>query len=138
MLLQGASLRGALPSRGGLGAGIIAASHMITKSAHARTPFVASVVAVPVIGSGIVAFGPPLPSVKLTPPCNVIILNNRGLGLRLWPCLRQVCCQLTPSPSHHRKDIAILRRLLNPSVCVVRTAILVAVAVFVPLLPRYL
>ena len=56
MLLQGASQRGALPSRGGLGAGVIAASHMITKTAHARTS-VATAVAAQVIGSDIVAFG---------------------------------------------------------------------------------
>jgi hypothetical protein len=81
MLLQGASQRGALTSKGGLGIGVIAASHMITKSAHARTTSVASSVAALVIGGGIIAFGLPLLPIELTPPCNVIILNNRGLGL---------------------------------------------------------
>jgi hypothetical protein len=55
---------------------------MITKSAHARALSVVSAVAVLVIESDIVAFGLPLWPVELTPPCNVIILNNRGLGLR--------------------------------------------------------
>lgn len=82
MLLQGVSQRGACPSRGGLGAGGIAASHMITKLAHVRALSVVSVVSVLVIESDIVAFILPLLPIELTLPCNVIILNNRGLGLR--------------------------------------------------------
>jgi hypothetical protein len=61
MLLQGASHRGPSPLRGGLGAGVIVASLTATKSTHARTPSIASIVIAPVIGSGIIAFSLPLP-----------------------------------------------------------------------------
>jgi hypothetical protein len=49
MLLQGVSQRGAFPSRGWIGAGVIAVSHMITKSAHAKALSVVSTVVVLVI-----------------------------------------------------------------------------------------